>query len=283
MVSESNAAACKDAQPGYFATGPGATSETTCSPGYYSTGLAAQCTICPAGTHCNGSGNTRPQACEPGRFSASPGASQDCSLCRAGTFSNVTGATSCCSCCSGWYNDQAGQTHCFSCPNRGSFQQGWSPIGAISASDCTAAVGAMHSCNHDGDKCPRTGGSSPSSGAYKRSPPQRKQTLKCPSGHKKCPVYGMIYGAGYTRSYECVDTQNDLESCGGCVDGDSWNGEPSAAGGRDCSAIPNVDSVRCAKGQCIIGELLYVGEGAVSDDPCPQNSVNGDTRSLATA
>ena len=100
-----------------------------------------------------------------------------------------------------------------------------------------------------------TGGSSPSSGAQKRSPPQRKRPQKCPKGYATCPVYGMLYGAGYTRSFECVDIQNDLESCGGCVDGDSWNGEKNGSGGRDCSAIPNVDSVHCARGECVIGEL----------------------------
>lgn len=60
---------------------------------------------------------------------------------------------------------------------------------------------------------------------------------------------------GYLKGYECVDVQNDLESCGGCVANDSPFGGRTAAGGRDCSAIPNVDAVRCQKGACVIGEL----------------------------
>lgn len=68
-------------------------------------------------------------------------------------------------------------------------------------------------------------------------------------------MYGMLWGAGYTRTFECVDTQTDLESCGGCVDNDSPHGERNLHGGRDCSAIPNVDSVRCVSGKCLIGKL----------------------------
>ncbi|KAJ7187958.1 hypothetical protein C8R46DRAFT_1053178 [Mycena filopes] len=46
-------------------------------------------------------------------------------------------------------------------------------------------------------------------------------------------------------SFECVDTQNSLESCGGCV------GAPSSTG-QDCSAIPDVDAVSCSKGRCLV-------------------------------
>ncbi|KAI5479629.1 priA protein [Pseudohyphozyma bogoriensis] len=41
----------------------------------------------------------------------------------------------------------------------------------------------------------------------------------------------------------CVDTQSGLNTCGGC-DADS--------GAVDCSAIPNVDEVRCDHGKCVI-------------------------------
>lgn len=64
-------------------------------------------------------------------------------------------------------------------------------------------------------------------------------------------------GAGYVRGHECVDVRSDLESCGGCVADDApANGERSAGGGRDCSAIPHVDSVTCSGGACVIGECL---------------------------
>ncbi|KAI9070008.1 hypothetical protein FKP32DRAFT_1535591, partial [Trametes sanguinea] len=57
--------------------------------------------------------------------------------------------------------------------------------------------------------------------------------------------------------FECIDIRRDLESCGGCVYNDSPFGERTAGGGRDCSAIPNVDNVRCDKGECVIGKCMH--------------------------
>ena len=73
-------------------------------------------------------------------------------------------------------------------------------------------------------------------------------------GEKSCPLYGSTGGRGFLKAYECVDVQNDLESCGGCVMDDSPFGERTADGGRDCSAIPNVDAVTCRRGECVIRE-----------------------------
>ena len=96
-----------------------------------------------------------------------------------------------------------------------------------------------------------TGGLSPSATASKRkNVPSRP--WRCPVGYKSCPVYGRDSGSGFLMAYECIDTQRDLESCGGCVNHDSTIGKNK--GGRDCSAIPNVDAVRCYHGQCLIGE-----------------------------
>ena len=64
----------------------------------------------------------------------------------------------------------------------------------------------------------------------------------------------MVYGSEYIKAYECVDTMNDIDSCGGCVNGDSPDGNRNHLGGRDCSAIPNVDVVRCIRGTCRIGQ-----------------------------
>ena len=95
------------------------------------------------------------------------------------------------------------------------------------------------------------GGSSPT-GIYRRRGLRRDT---CLPGHKNCPIYGLSpRGRGYLKGYECVDVRNDLESCGGCVANDSPFGERTADGGRDCSAIPNVDSVTCKAGACVIGE-----------------------------
>lgn len=183
--------------------------------------------------------------------------------------------------CSGWYTDQTGQTHCFNCPNRGSFQQGWSPVGATSANQCIAAGGALSSCSVSGSSCrmplpfvaglisvsdksyliAATGGAQPSGipsnnkRTYMNSQTSLRSSHKCARGYRSCPVYGTAFKRSFLKTYECVDTDNELESCGGCVHMDSPHGEVNLDGGRDCSAIPNVDSVRCQEGKCLIGEL----------------------------
>lgn len=54
----------------------------------------------------------------------------------------------------------------------------------------------------------------------------------------QCPVWNVAY-------LEC-------RSCGGCVTY-SLGGDVNSDGGRDCSAIFNVSSVRCQQGKCMIG------------------------------
>lgn len=176
--------------------------------------------------------------------------------------------------CSGWYTDQSGQPHCFNCPNRGTFQQGWSPVGATNANQCIAAAGALSSCTASAGQTCRTllvsffrrsvtllkviltaltGGSSPS-GLSRRNVPLTAMQRYCRGGYKSCLIYGVLSGKGSVKSYECIDIDNDLESCGGCVSDDSPHGEVNLVGGRDCSAIPNIDAVRCQKGVCVIGQ-----------------------------
>ena len=104
------------------------------SVGYYSTGGASDCTICPAGAFCQGDNADHPQLCSPGFYQETPGASQTCPGCPLGTYNNMwvldtpkysradgsdsNGATDCCPCCPGTYGEQIGQTHCFSCQER---------------------------------------------------------------------------------------------------------------------------------------------------------------------
>ncbi|KAG8910582.1 hypothetical protein FRC01_006249 [Tulasnella sp. 417] len=68
----------------------------------------------------------------------------------------------------------------------------------------------------------------------------RKRGLQCTRGFESCPHYS---GRG---GVECVDTQSDPESCGGCV---SVDGKGS---GTDCTALEGVSVTRCAKGSCVI-------------------------------
>jgi len=65
----------------------------------------------------------------------------------------------------------------------------------------------------------------------------------CPDGLSACPI--SAFGTGF----ECVDTQEELENCGGCN---------SLGEGQDCTAIPGVAGVGCSNGKCVV---LSCGEG----------------------
>jgi hypothetical protein len=80
----------------------------------------------------------------------------------------------------------------------------------------------------------------------------------CQLGLQYCPIYGKWSGGSFIKNYECMDVQHDLESCGGCVHNDSLDGDVNRSGGRDCSLIPGVDTVRCVQGRCVIGESTPV-------------------------
>ncbi|KAG9042529.1 hypothetical protein FS837_010750 [Tulasnella sp. UAMH 9824] len=68
----------------------------------------------------------------------------------------------------------------------------------------------------------------------------RKRALKCDNGFTSCPRFS---GRG---GFDCVDTENDPESCGGCL---SLDGEGS---GTDCTAIQGTSATSCVKGSCVI-------------------------------
>ncbi|KAK4704694.1 DNA methyltransferase 1-associated protein 1, partial [Phenoliferia sp. Uapishka_3] len=65
---------------------------------------------------------------------------------------------------------------------------------------------------------------------------------QCPLSHTTCALAGSVLG------FECIDTQSNLEQCGGCA----------AAGGSDCTALPGVDAVGCVAGLC---EIWACAEG----------------------
>ncbi|KAI0655600.1 hypothetical protein C8Q70DRAFT_422783 [Cubamyces menziesii] len=203
--------------------------------------------------------------CDPGEYYDS--SRGRCSDCPAGTFSGVSGSTTCCTCCAGYYQDHSGQSSCKKCPSN----RPYSVPGATSSNQCRSGSGAANSCvQTNSQTCPPTGGGNPSPRAEKRRVgPSKYNDAVCPFGWRSCPVWG-IRGKSGEAVFECVDIRRDLEACGGCVYNDSPFGERTAAGGRDCSAIPNVDEVRCEKGQCIIRECnlwsVQVDDGANRPD-----------------
>lgn len=57
-------------------------------------------------------------------------------------------------------------------------------------------------------------------------------------GLDACPIPG---AHGLTGDFECLDTTNELESCGGCA---------SIGEGQDCTLIEGAWNVACEQGIC---------------------------------
>ena len=70
---------------------------------------------------------------------------------------------------------------------------------------------------------------------------RREVGCKNPS-HTECPIPGL------EGSSECVDTQSNIESCGGCTN----------AGGVDCTAIKGIGAVACRAGSCVISCVFSI-------------------------
>ncbi|KAI9631641.1 hypothetical protein KEM48_014550 [Puccinia striiformis f. sp. tritici PST-130] len=71
----------------------------------------------------------------------------------------------------------------------------------------------------------------------------------CPTGLDACPISSFNTSPGY----ECVNTQEELEHCGGCS---------STGDGVDCNTITGVESAGCSRGQCMAfacKEGFYLG------------------------
>jgi hypothetical protein len=81
------------------------------------------------------------------------------------------------------------------------------------------------------------------------APKTRRSLRACSPRSKICPI-GRI-------GWECIDTQNSLESCGGCPN----------AGGQDCSVLPGADQVACVDGACRISSCIR-GQSLALDGTC---------------
>jgi len=76
----------------------------------------------------------------------------------------------------------------------------------------------------------------PSGHHYKRTSKVRTRSL-CPTGLDACPIIGQA------SDYECIDIENDLGSCGGCLE---------TGAGQDCTAITGAWNVGCEQGSCAV-------------------------------
>ncbi|KAI0783349.1 hypothetical protein C8Q75DRAFT_810935 [Abortiporus biennis] len=91
----------------------------------------------------------------------------------------------------------------------------------------------------------------PSSVAKRDIETIQKRSASCSDGFTACGVYGWT-GLRSNTAWECVDTTNDLESCGGCT----IPLGPSIPRGIDCTAIPGVSDVSCKQGSCHVSSCL---------------------------
>jgi len=62
----------------------------------------------------------------------------------------------------------------------------------------------------------------------------------CPMDLTACPITS---ASGPSGDFECLDTNNELESCGGCA---------SIGQGQDCAAIKGAWNVGCEQGTCAV-------------------------------
>jgi hypothetical protein len=63
-----------------------------------------------------------------------------------------------------------------------------------------------------------------------------RRDVDCEFPYTQCAIPGL------GNSYECVDIQSNVESCGGCA----------GAGGMDCTSINNSLAADCILGSCVI-------------------------------
>lgn len=76
-------------------------------------------------------------------------------------------------------------------------------------------------------------------GHWKRGHAKSRAVSLCPDQLEACPIMGLT---GLSGDYECADTRNDIQSCGGCA---------STGAGVDCTTIDGAWNVGCNNGKCV--------------------------------
>ena len=104
---QSGQASCLTVSPGYYVNSQGATAESGCPAGNWSSPGATTCTSSPAGY---ASLHQVLTECQPGTYAAT--GSSSCSLANAGTFVAAPGSSVATLCAAGTYQPQSGQASC---------------------------------------------------------------------------------------------------------------------------------------------------------------------------
>lgn len=96
-------------------------------------------------------------------------------------------------------------------------------------------------------------------GGWKRELHKSRAPRLCPTGLDACPIPG---SSGLTGDFECLDTTNELESCGGCA---------SLGQGQDCTNIKGAWNVGCERGTC---EGKPYSSHLIPHDPYSSSSIH---------
>ncbi|KAF8632663.1 hypothetical protein AX17_004796 [Amanita inopinata Kibby_2008] len=93
----------------------------------------------------------------------------------------------------------------------------------------------------------------------------------CRTGEAVCG----IPGREGTLGFECIDVDNSLDSCGGCMSAHSFPGDMEQVQqlGKDCSQLPNVLEVECTKRTCLVHRCKDGFKPNENQDAC----ILGDT------
>ena len=126
---------------------------------------------------------------------------------------------------------------------------GVSSVSCISGS-CAVTCKTGYTASTNGKTCNAI------ASAKARAKKRTTSATLCPLGDSACPIVGSSSFDAFVNSrnrelafanaaggYECVDTTNSIESCGGCS---------STGAGTDCSTIPHAVGVGCTASRCVI-------------------------------
>jgi hypothetical protein len=214
--------------------GSSSCSTTSCSPGNYLDILAGSCKQCPAGSF-SLDGIAACAPCLPGSFSTAGSAS--CTPCAIGTATLLPGTpNSCPACPSGLTTYSTGQSICvLGCP------AGSEPV-LFGIGGCSVCPAGKYSSNGLAcQACPAGQTNNAAHTACQVAPSigltKSRRSMVCDAGRTACA----IGGGPKVRAFECVDTMNDIQSCGGC-----W----STGAGVDCTAFDDRATATCVRGQC---------------------------------
>lgn len=113
---------------------------------------------------------------------------------------------------------------------------------------CSGTIACPYTCKSGYKACGSTCITTSSTCASGSS--KRELRKECAGGWEVCHT-GLATFGNHGNGWEYVDTQNDMESCGGCH-------QPMEGfkKGRDCTAILGANSVSCHLGQCQISSCL---------------------------